>query len=65
MLLQTKLTSWAQRDTTSGKHHIHRLEEKKLGYSDPSVKPTIELGVRIKRVSLKQGLAVLKIKIII
>ena len=30
MLLQTKLTSWAQRDTTSGKHHIHGLEENRL-----------------------------------
>ena len=62
MLLQTKLTSWAQRDTTSGKHHIHRLEENRLVIQ---IQPTIELGVRIKRLSLKQGLAVLKIKVII
>ena len=62
MLLQTKLTSWAQRDTISGKHHIHRLEENRLVIQ---IQPTIELGVRIKRVSLKQGLAVLKIKVII
>ena len=62
MLLQTQLTSWAQRDTISGKHHIHRLEENRLVIQ---IQPTIELGVRIKRVSLKQGLAVLKIKVII
>ena len=62
MLLQTKLTSWAQRDTISGKHQIHRLEENRLVIQ---IQPTIELGVRIKRVSLKQGLAVLKIKVII
>ena len=62
MLLQTKLTSWAQRDTISGKHHIHRLEENRLVIQ---IQPTIELGVRIKRLSLKQGLAVLKIKVII
>ena len=62
MLLQTKLTSWAQRDTISGKHHIHRLEENRLVIQ---IQPTIELGVRIKRVSLKQGLAVLNIKVII
>ena len=62
MLLQTKLTSWAQRDTISGKHHIHRLEENRLVIQ---IQPTIELGVRIKRVSLKQGLAVLRIKVII
>ena len=62
MLLQTKLTSWAQRDTISGKHHIHRLEENRLVIQ---IQPTIELGVRIKRVSLKQGLAVSKIKVII
>ena len=62
MLLQTKLTSWAQRDTISGKHHIHRLEENRLVIQ---IQPTIELGLRIKRVSLKQGLAVLKIKVII
>ena len=62
MLLQTKLTSWAQRDKISGKHHIHRLEENHLVIQ---IQPTIELGVRIKRVSLKQGLAVLKIKVII
>ena len=62
MLLQTKLTSWAQRDTISGKHHIHRLEENHLVIQ---IQPTIELGVRIKRVSLKQGLPVLKIKVII
>ena len=62
MLLQTKLTSWAQRDTISGKHHIHRLEENRLV---THIQPTIELGVRSKRVSLKQGLAVLKIKVII
>ena len=62
MLLQTKLTSWAQRDTISGKHHIHRLEENRLVIQ---IHPTIELGVRIKRVSLKQGLAVLNIKVII
>ena len=62
MLLQTKLTSWAQRDTISGKHHIHRLEENRLVIQ---IQPTIELGVRIKRVSLKQGLPVLKIKVII
>ena len=30
MLLLTKLTSWAQRDTRSGKHHIHGLEENRL-----------------------------------
>ena len=30
MLLQTKLTNWAQRDTTSAKHHIHGLEENRL-----------------------------------
>ena len=30
MLLQTKITSWAQCDTTSGKHHIHGLEENRL-----------------------------------
>ena len=30
MLLQTKLTSWAQRDTRSGKHQIHGLEENRL-----------------------------------
>ena len=30
MLLQTKLTSWAQCDTTSGKLHIHGLEENLL-----------------------------------
>ena len=62
MLLQTQLTSWAQRDTISGKHHIHRLEENRLVIQ---IQPTIELGVRIKRVSLKQGLAVLNIKVII
>ena len=62
MLLQTQLTSWAQRDTISGKHHIHRLEENRLVIQ---IQPTIELGVRIKRLSLKQGLAVLKIKVII
>ena len=62
MLLQTKLTSWAQRDTISGKHHIHRLEENRLVIQ---IQPTIELGVRIKRLSLKQGLAVLRIKVII
>ena len=62
MLLQTKLTSWAQRDTRSGKHHIRRLEENRLVIQ---IQPTIELGVRIKRVSLKQGLAVLNIKVII
>ena len=62
MLLQTKLTSWAQLDTISGKHHIHRLEENRLVIQ---IQPTIELGVRIKRVSLKQGLAVLRIKVII
>ena len=62
MLLQTKLTSWAQRDTISGKHHIHRLEENRLVIQ---IQPTIELGVRIKRLSLKEGLAVLKIKVII
>ena len=62
MLLQTKLTSWAQRDTISGKHQIHRLEENRLV---TQIQPTIELGVRIKGVSLKQGLAVLKIKVII
>ena len=62
MLLQTKLTSWAQRDTISGKHHIHRLEENRLVIQ---IQPTIELGVRIKRLSLKQGLAVLNIKVII
>ena len=62
MLLQTKLTSWAQRDTISGKHHIHRLEENRLVIQ---IQPTIEPGVRIKRLSLKQGLAVLKIKVII
>ena len=63
MLLQTKLTSWAQRDTISGKHHIHRLEENHLVIQIQL--PTIELGVRIKRLSLKQGLAVLGIKVII
>ena len=62
MLLQTKLTSWAQRDTISGKHHIHRLEENRLVIQ---IQPTIELGVRIKRLSLKEGLAELKIKVII
>ena len=62
MLLQTKLTSWAKRDTISGKHHIHRLEENHLVIQ---IQPTIELGVRIKRLSLKQGLAVLRIKVII
>ena len=62
MLLQTQLTSWAQRDTISGKHHIHRLEENRLVIQ---IQPTIELGVRIKRLSLKQGLAVLRIKVII
>ena len=62
MLLQTQLTSWAQRDTISGKHHIHRLEENHLVIQ---IQPTIELGVRIKRLSLKQGLAVLNIKVII
>ena len=62
MLLQTKLTSWAQRDTISGKHHIHRLEENRLVIQ---IQPTIELGVRIKRLSLKEGLAVLRIKVII
>ena len=30
MLLQTKLTSWAQRDTRSRKHQIHGLEENRL-----------------------------------
>ena len=62
MPLQTKLTSWAQRDTISGKHHIHRLEENRLVIQ---IQPTIELGVRIKRLSLKQGLAVLRIKVTI
>ena len=27
LILQTKLTSWAQRDTTSAKNHIHGLDE--------------------------------------
>ena len=62
MLLQTQLTSWAQRDTISGKHHIHRLEGNRLV---TQIQSTIELGVRIKGVSLKQGLAVLNIKVII
>ena len=35
MLLQTKLTSWAQRDTTSGKLTSHsRTRRKSLSYSD-------------------------------
>ena len=31
MLLQTKPTTWAQRDTTvAGTHHIHGLQENRL-----------------------------------
>ena len=30
MPLQTKLTSWAQRDTTLQENHIHGLEENRL-----------------------------------
>ena len=44
MLLQTKLTSWAQRDTISGKHHIHRLEENRLVIQ---IQPTIELELQM------------------
>ena len=44
MLLQTQLTSWAQRDTISGKYHIHRLEENRLVIQ---IQPTIELELQM------------------
>ena len=37
--MQTKLTSWAQRETRSGKHQIpSRTRRKSLSYSDPETK---------------------------
>ena len=35
MFLQTKLTSWAQRDTTSAKQSHSRTRRKSLSFSDP------------------------------
>ena len=35
MLLQTKLTSWTQRDTTSAKKSHSRTRRKPLSFSDP------------------------------